>query len=61
MEASALETLWIPGTQIAGSDWTAVMERTEGRMSVFIPGNIVCCVIGIVLQTIGKNIAWKAP
>ncbi len=30
-------------------------------MSVFIPGNVCCGVIGIVLQTIGKNIAWKLP
>ena len=41
------------------STWSGM--TTEGRMSVFIPGNVCCGVIGIVLQTIGKNIAWKLP
>ena len=48
-------------TQIIAADLFAPEENGEGRMSVFIPGNVCCGVIGIVLQTIGKNIAWKLP
>ena len=48
-------------TQIIAADLFATEENGEGRMSVFIPGNVCCGVIGIVLQTIGKNIAWKLP
>ena len=48
-------------TQIIATDLFAPEENGEGRMSVFIPGNVCCGVIGIVLQTIGKNIAWKLP
>ena len=43
----------------AGSDWTAVMEYTEGSVSEFIISDIVGSVICFFLQTVGDDLTWK--
>ncbi len=42
--------------EFAGSDWTAVMEYTEGSVSEFIVCDIVGCVVGFFLKTVGDDL-----
>ena len=47
-------------TKVIAADFFALEENGEGRMSVFIPGDICGCIICLMLQTIGENMTWKA-
>ena len=43
----------------AGSDRLTVMEYAESGMSEFIVCDIVGCVVGFFLKTVGDDFAWK--
>ena len=46
-------------TKVIAADFFALEKNREGRMSVFIPGDICSCIICVMLKTVSKNMTWK--